>query len=125
MIRKICIITGSRADYGLLKLTMQEIRNDPELTLQIIVTGTHLSSLYGETYTEIVDDGFKIDKKIEILNADNTSQGIAESVGLGINRFHAAYKILKPDLVLVLGDRYEMFAAATAAHGRRDSRWWR
>jgi GDP/UDP-N,N'-diacetylbacillosamine 2-epimerase (hydrolysing) len=116
MIRKICIITGSRADYGLLKLTMQEISNDPDLTLQIIVTGTHLSSLYGETYTELLADGFKIDKKIEILNADNTSQGIAESVGLGINRFHAAYKILKPDLVLVLGDRYEIFAAATAAH---------
>jgi len=116
VIRKICIVTGSRADYGLLKLTMQEIIEDPDLTLQIIVTGTHLSSLYGETYTEILDDGFKIDRKIEILTADNTSQGIAESVGLGINIFHAAFKDLNPDLVLVLGDRFEMFAAATAAH---------
>ena len=113
---KICVITGSRAEYGLLKLTMQEISNDPDLTLQIIVTGTHLSALYGETYKEIVDDGFKIDRKIEILNADNSSKGIVESVGLGINGFHAAFKDLKPDLVLVLGDRFEMFAAATAAH---------
>jgi GDP/UDP-N,N'-diacetylbacillosamine 2-epimerase (hydrolysing) len=116
MTLKICIVSGSRADYGLLKLTMQEISNDPDLTLQIIVTGTHLSPLYGETYKEIVDDGIKIDRKIEILNADNSSKGIVESVGLGINGFHAAFKDLKPDLVLVLGDRFEMFAAATAAH---------
>jgi GDP/UDP-N,N'-diacetylbacillosamine 2-epimerase (hydrolysing) len=116
MTLKICIVTGSRADYGLLKLIMQEISSDPDFTLQIIVTGTHLSPLYGETYKEIVDDGFKIDRKIEILNADNSSKGIAESVGLGINGFHAAFKDLKPDLVLVLGDRFEIFAAATAAH---------
>ena len=113
---KICVITGSRADYGLLKMVMQEIRNDHDLTLQLIVTGTHLSSLYGETYNEIIDDGFKIDRKIEILGADNTSKGIAESIGLGINGFHAAFKDLEPDIVIVLGDRFEMFAAAIAAH---------
>jgi GDP/UDP-N,N'-diacetylbacillosamine 2-epimerase (hydrolysing) len=113
---KICVITGSRADYGLLKMVMQEIRNDHDLTLQLIVTGTHLSSFYGETYNEIIDDGFKIDRKIEILGADNTSKGIAESIGLGINGFHAAFKDLEPDIVIVLGDRFEMFAAAIAAH---------
>jgi len=113
---KICVITGSRADYGLLKMVMQEIRNDSTLTLQIIVTGTHLSSFYGETYNEIIDDGFKIDWKIEILDTDNTSKGIAESIGLGINGFHAAFKVLEPNVVIVLGDRYEMFAAAIAAH---------
>ena len=116
MIRKICVITGSRADYGLLKLIMKDISTDPNLTLQLIVTGMHLSSLYGETYTEILDDGFNIDRKIQILNADNTSKGIVESIGLGLNGFHAAYKDLQPDLVLVLGDRFEIFAAATAAH---------
>ncbi len=115
MKRKICIITGSRADYGLLRLVMKEISEDPSLTLQVIATGTHLSENFGLTYKEIEEDGFIIDFKVEILNFLDSPVGIAESMSKGLIGCAKAIESLKPDLVVVLGDRYEIFAAAAAA----------
>jgi len=115
MKRKICVITGSRADYGLLRWVMQRIKDDPELTLQVIVTGMHLSSNFGMTYREIKDEGFNIDAYVEIPLSDDTDLGIADSIANGISGCAKAFDQLKPDIILVLGDRFEIFAAATSA----------
>ena len=116
MTRKICVVSGSRAEYGLLKLVMQEIKDDPELILQLVVTGMHLSSAYGDTYKEILQDGFLINCRAEILSEDNSSKGVSNSIGLGIEKFGAIFDELKPDFVLVLGDRFEIFAAVISAY---------
>lgn len=113
--RKICIITGTRAEYGLLRWVMQGIKDDPDLRLQIIATGMHLSPEFGLTYQEMEQDGFQIDRKIEMLTSSDTSVGIAKSIGLGVIGFADALNELKPDLIVVLGDRFEMFAAVSAA----------
>jgi GDP/UDP-N,N'-diacetylbacillosamine 2-epimerase (hydrolysing) len=113
--RKVCIVTGSRAEYGLLYHLMKEIQEAPGLKLQIIVTGMHLSPEYGFTYKEIENDGFKIDKKIDILNSSDTPTAISNATGLGVVGFGEAFKKLSPDLIIVLGDRYEIFAACIAA----------
>ena len=113
--RKICIITGTRAEYGLLRAIMQGIKDDPELTLQIIATGMHLSPEFGLTYKEIEKDNFSIDTKVEILTSSDTSVGIAKSIGLGLIGFADAFNKMKPDLILVLGDRFEIFAAVSSA----------
>lgn len=115
MTRKICVITGTRADYGLLRWVMQGIKDDPDLTLQIIATGMHLSPEFGLTYREINQDGFEIDRKIEMLTSSDTPVGIAKSMGLGLIGFADALNELKPDLIVVLGDRFEIFAAVSAA----------
>ncbi len=115
MSRKICVVTGSRAEYGLLRWLMADIRNEPGLELQLIVTGMHLSPEFGLTYREIEADGFVIDRKLEILASSDTPTGIAKSMGLGLIAFGDAFSQLKPDLVLLLGDRFEIFAAASAA----------
>jgi len=113
--RKICIVTGSRAEYGLLFWLMQEIQNDPDLQLQIIATGMHLSPEFGLTYRQIEEDGFAIDEKVEMLLSSDTPVGIAKSVGLGVIGFADALSRLKPDILVVLGDRFEILAAAQAA----------
>lgn len=113
--RKICIITGTRAEYGLLRWVMQGIKDDSELTLQIIATGAHLSPEFGLTYREIEQDGFRIDRKVEMLLSSDTSVGIAKSMGLGMTGFADALNDLAPDLIVVLGDRYEIFSAVSAA----------
>lgn len=113
--RKICIVTGSRAEYGLLSSLMRLIQDDPELTLQIIATNMHLSPEFGLTYKEIEKDGFSIDKKVEMLLSSDTANATTKSVGLATIGFADAYEDLKPDLLLVLGDRYEILAAVTAA----------
>ena len=113
--KKICVITGTRAEYGLLRWVMEGIKLSNILDLQIITTGMHLSSKFGFTYTEIEKDGFKIDKKVEMLLSSDTDTGIAKSTGLGIVSISDALDDLKPDLVLILGDRFEIFSAATAA----------
>ena len=113
--KKICFITGSRAEYGLMSKLMQLIRDDDELELQIIATNMHLSPEYGLTYKEIEDDGFFINKKVYMLLSSDSSNAIAKSVGLGTIGFADAYEDLKPDMILVLGDRYEILAAVTAA----------
>lgn len=115
MTRKICVITGTRAEYGLLRWVMQGIKDDPELSLQVIATGMHLSPEFGLTYREIEKDGFQIDRKIEMLTSSDTSVGIAKSMGLGLIGFADALNELKPDLIVVLGDRFEIFAAVSAA----------
>jgi len=114
MKRKICIVTGTRAEYGLLFWLMKEIEAYSELELQIIVTGMHLSPEFGLTYQTIEKD-FKIDKKIEMLLSSDTSIGISKSMGLAMISFAESYEELKPDIVVVLGDRYEIFSAASAA----------
>lgn len=115
MTRKICVITGTRAEYGLLRWVMQGIKDDPELTLQVIATGMHLSPEFGLTYREIGQDGFWIDRKVEMLTSSDTPVGIAKSMGLGMIGFADALNELKPDLLVVLGDRFEIFAAVSAA----------
>ncbi len=115
MKRKICIVTGTRADYGLLHRLMKKIREDPDLELQIIATGMHLSPEFGLTFHQIEKDGFKINKKIELLLSSDTSVGISKSMGLGMIGFSEAYADLKPDITVILGDRFEIFSAAAAA----------
>lgn len=112
--RKICVITGTRAEYGLLYWLMQEILNDPVLKLQTIVTGMHLSPEFGLTYKE-VEQVFSVDKKIEILLSSDTPVGISKSIGLAVISFTEAIQELSPDIVVVLGDRYEIFGAVSAA----------
>ena len=112
--RKICVVTSTRAEYGLLYWLLKEIEADSELKLQLIVTGMHLSPEFGLTYKEIEKE-FKIDKKVEILLSSDTSIGISKSIGLAQISFSEAYDELKPDMVVVLGDRYEIFSAASAA----------
>ena len=114
MKRKICVVTGTRAEYGLLSWLMREIEADENLELQLIVTGMHLSPEFGLTYKEIEKE-FKIDKKIEMLLSSDTSVGISKSMGLAQIGFADAYEELKPDIVVVLGDRYEIFSATSAA----------
>lgn len=114
MKRKICVITGTRAEYGLLYLLMKEIQDDTSLQLQIIATGMHLSPEFGLTYKEIEKE-FKIDKKIEMLLSSDTPVGISKSMGLAQISFADAYEELQPDIIVVLGDRYEIFSAVSAA----------
>ena len=113
--RKICVVTGTRAEYGLLCGLMRAINNDPDLHLQIIATNMHLSPEFGLTYQEIEADGFHIDKKVECLLSSDTSNGTAKTVGLATIGFADAYQDLRPDLIVVLGDRYEILAAAQTA----------
>jgi GDP/UDP-N,N'-diacetylbacillosamine 2-epimerase (hydrolysing) len=113
--RKICVITGTRAEYGLLHWVMQGIKDDPELKLQIIATGMHLSPEFGLTYQAIEQDGFQIDRKVEMLTSSDSAVGIAKSMGLGLIGCADALNELQPDLLVVLGDRFEIFAAVSAA----------
>ena len=115
MNRKICVITGTRAEYGLMRWVIQGIKDDPELTLQVIATGMHLSPEFGLTYREIEKDGFQIDRKVEMLTSSDTPVGIAKSMGLGLIGFADALSELQPDLMVVLGDRFEIFSAVSAA----------
>ena len=115
MSRTICVVTGTRAEYGLLRLLMHKIQNDPDLTLQIIATGMHLSPEFGLTYHEIEDDGFRIDRKVEMLTSSDSKVGTTKSIGLGVIGFADALQELSPDIVLVLGDRFEIFSCVCAA----------
>ncbi len=112
MKRKICIVTGTRAEYGLLAPLMKKIKEDKELELQIIATGMHLSPEFGFTYKQIEQDGFLIDEKVEILLSSDTHIGIVKSIGLANIGFAEAFNRLKSDAVVILGDRFEMLAAA-------------
>ena len=115
--RKICVITGTRAEYGLLSRLMRMIQDDAETQLQIVATNMHLSSKFGNTYQEIENDGFTIDYKVSILDEDapDTAATTAKSMAKAIAGFADAYETLRPDLLVILGDRYEMLAAASAA----------
>ena len=109
------MVTGTRAEYGLLRWVMDGIRSSPKLELQLAVTGMHLSPEFGLTWREIEADGFRIDAKVEMLMSSDTPVGIAKSTGVGIMGFADAFARLAPDLLLVLGDRFEILSAATAA----------
>jgi GDP/UDP-N,N'-diacetylbacillosamine 2-epimerase (hydrolysing) len=113
--KKICVVTGSRAEYGLLRWVMEGISKSSELDLQLVVTGMHLSPEFGMTVDAILQDGFTIDRKVEMLLSSDSDVGVAKSMGLGILGFADVWAQLKPDLIVVLGDRYEIFAAAASA----------
>lgn len=115
MKRTICVITGTRAEYGLLRWLIRGIADDPTLQLQIIATGMHLSPEFGSTFREIENDGFTIDRKVEMLTSSDTQVGVAKSMGLGLIGFADALADLQPDLIVVLGDRFEIFAAVASA----------
>lgn len=112
--RKICIFTGTRAEYGIMSRLLRLIEDDSELQLQIIATNMHLSPEFGLTYKEIEADGFYINKKVEMLLSSDTPNGTLKSMGLAVIGFADALEDLKPDLAVILGDRYEMLAAAEA-----------
>lgn len=115
--RKVCVVTGTRAEYGLLCRLMRLIQESPDTQLQVIATNMHLSSKYGNTYQEIEKDGFTIDCKIPIIdeNAEDNAVTTVKSMAKALSGFAEAYAKLKPDMMVVLGDRYEILAAATAA----------
>ena len=113
--RRIAVVTGSRADYGYLFPVLRAINEHPDLDLHVLVTGMHLSTHYGLSLTEIVNDGFPVAATVHALLASDTPEAISHSVGLGIQGFARTYEQLKPDLIVVFGDRFEMFAAAVAA----------
>lgn len=113
--KKICVVTGTRAEYGLLKPLIRRIKDDAELELQLVATGMHLSPEFGLTYKEIVKDGFQITEKVEMLLSSDTSVGISKSMGLALISFSEVFERIKPDILIVLGDRYEIFSAASAA----------
>ncbi|MFR3818374.1 MAG: UDP-N-acetylglucosamine 2-epimerase [Fusobacterium varium] len=115
MIKKICIVTGTRAEYGLLKPLIKRIKEEKQLQLQLLVTGMHLSPEFGLTYKQIEEDGFKIDEKIEILLSSDNDSGICKSVGLGMILFSEVLERLNPDLIAVLGDRFEIFSLVSCA----------
>ena len=112
--RKLCVVTGTRAEYGLLRWIIDSIDRDPDLQLQLIVTGMHLSSEFGLTYKEIEADGYPIDDKIEILLSSDTPVGIAKSLALATIGFAEAFQRLQPDILVVLGDRFEILGASQA-----------
>jgi len=113
--RKICFVTGTRADYGLLKPLMDLVSACELFTFNLIATGTHLSRDYGYTLKNIKSDGFKIASKIEVLSGDDSRIGVSNSIAVGINGFSNAFKKINPDLVILLGDRYEILSAAISA----------
>ena len=113
--KKVCVITGSRAEYGLLSGLMGAIQNDNDLQLQVIATNMHLSPEFGLTYREIEKDGFRIDRKVEMLLSSDTANGTTKSVGLGTIGFADAFEELRPDLIVILGDRYEQLSIVSAA----------
>lgn len=115
--RKICVVTGSRAEYGILRNLMAAIKADPELQLQVIATNQHLSKLQGETYKEIERDGFTIDYKVYMADdeAPDNANSTVKSISRGVSGFADVFDALHPDLLLILGDRYEMLAVASTA----------
>lgn len=113
--KKICVVTGTRAEYGLLKPLIKRIEEDTEVILQLVVTGMHLSPEFGLTYKEIEEDGYKITEKNEMLLSSDTPNGITKSVGLATIGFADIFTRLQPDIVVLLGDRFETYAAATSA----------
>jgi len=116
MKKKIYVVTGSRADYGLMQILIGKFHKDKNIELKILVTGMHLSSEFGNTYKEILKDGFKIEKKIKVLNSTDTPVAISKSTSLGIKHFATIFNRAKLDLLVVLGDRYEILSAVIAAN---------
>jgi UDP-hydrolysing UDP-N-acetyl-D-glucosamine 2-epimerase len=112
---KVAIFTGTRAEYGLLYWLINDVNQDKALTLQLLVSGSHLSPEFGLTYKQILDDGFYIDEKIEMLLSSDTPTGTAKSMGLAVLGYADALDRLSPDVMIILGDRYEALAVAQTA----------
>ena len=115
MTRKVCVITGSRAEYGHIQWLMKDIKDDPRLQLQIIITGMHMEPAFGNTYQEIEQDDHVIDRKIPVNETDDSVDGIATSMAMALRNIAVALTELSPDIVVLLGDRFEVMAAAQAA----------
>ena len=113
--RKVAVFTGTRAEYGLLYWLLKDIQADPDLTLQLLVSGTHLSPEFGDTYKQIEKDGFFIDEKVEMLLSSDSSVGTAKSIGLAVISYADSLARLMPDALVILGDRFEALAAAQTA----------
>ncbi len=113
--KKICVFTGTRAEYGILLPLLKALRAEPAVKLQLLVSGTHLLVEFGETYQAIEADGFEISEKVDMLLASDSGVGMAKSTGLGFISYTDSFDRLKPDYVVILGDRFEAFAAAGAA----------
>lgn len=113
--KKVCVITGTRSEYGLLAPLIKKLQSQSEFKTEVVVTGSHLSAEYGYTYKCIEEDGILINKKIDILSSDNSAVGITETMANAIKKFGQYFNIAKPNLIIILGDRYEIFAVATAA----------
>ncbi len=116
MNKKLCVVTSSRADYGLIRPLLEKIDSDDKVSLDLIVTGSHLSPEFGMTVNEIINDGFNITEEIETLLSSDTIEGVCKSMGLGLISYSEAIKKINPDMVIVLGDRYEILAMVIAAH---------
>ena len=114
MKKKILVVTGGRAEYGILKPLLEEIKFSKKLRLNLVVTGTHLSNEFGYTISEIKKDKFSISDKIEIILSSDSTISIAKSMGLLMISFSETLARLKPDIVILLGDRFETFAAGSA-----------
>ncbi|OGV55666.1 MAG: UDP-N-acetyl-D-glucosamine 2-epimerase, UDP-hydrolysing [Lentisphaerae bacterium GWF2_44_16] len=117
--RKICVITGTRAEYGQLSRLMKLISKNRKLELQLLVTGAHLSAKFGMTFREIEKDGFRITRKIDIRAGDDSPLGVSKSMSIAVLEFSKAFEKLRPDIIVLLGDRYEMLSAASAALNSR------
>ena len=112
----VCVVTGTRADYGLLRQLLFKLRDSEEINLMLLVTGSHLSERFGNTQQEIIDDGFSKFFKIDIPIDDDSKEGVAYSAGIALAKFAEFFRDHKPELLIVLGDRFETFSAAAAAH---------
>jgi len=115
MIKRVCVVTGSRADYSHLSPVINAIKSHPKLALQLIVTGQHLDKKFGSTWLNIINDGHKIDQKIDIGLKSDTPLSTANSLGRGVGGIAESLNKLNPDILVALGDRFEIFAAAMAA----------
>jgi len=113
--KKICVISGTRADYGLLYWTMKGIQEDKELELQTVVTCMHLDPKFGETWKQFEEDGLPVSKKVDLGSLEDSKSSVINQISIGLAKFFKAYEELNPDLIIILGDRYEMLAAAQAA----------
>lgn len=113
--RKVCIFTATRAEWGLLSGVAEQVRASGQLTLQLLVSGSHLSERFGNTVQEIEGGGFAVDERVDILRYDDTPVGICKSMGLALGGYGEALERLSPDILVLLGDRYETFCAAAAA----------
>ena len=113
--KKISVVTGARAEYGLLKPLIKSLNDDSHFDLQLMVTAMHLSPEYGMTVNEIINDGFPVVKKIECLNDADSAVGVSKSIAVALSSFALAFEEIKPELIIILGDRTEMLAVAIAA----------
>lgn len=113
--KKICVVTGTRAEYGILSEMMRRMRDSSEIELQIVATNMHLMPEYGMTVNEIIDDGFNVDYCVPMPPDGDSAASTVKSMAAGLSGFADAFGLLKPDMILILGDRYEMLMVASAA----------